>query len=240
MIPGARPDLILSSGFLAFGRHVGFLRGLEAAGVDFDAVVGTSSGSIVGALYVAGHSPRAIEAMLEEFRRPILKLRLHARPLHGVFSMRSLISFLRPRLPARIEDLPRPFAVGVMDADGRHRLLVDGPLPEAIAASSAVPRLFAPVRVGDAHYRDGGAVDRLGVAAWRKWRGPRDAIVHRVARTLGAVTVDELDDLVVVDSPPSGASLFSLGDVAAQIREGEARTKAALMEAFADRVRAIA
>ena len=119
MIPGARPDLILSSGFLAFGRHVGFLRGLEAAGIDFDAVVGTSSGSIVGALYVAGHSPRAIEAMLEEFRRPILKLRLHARPLHGVFSMGSLIAFLRPRLPARIEDLPRPFAVGVMDADGR-------------------------------------------------------------------------------------------------------------------------
>jgi NTE family protein len=228
VIEGARPDLILSSGFLAFGRHIGFFRGLEAMGVEHEAIVGTSSGSIVGALYAAGHRPREIERMVGEFRRPIWKLRPHVRPLVGVFSMSSLVAFLRPLLPPRIEDLSCPFAVGVMDAAGRHRLLVEGPLPEAIAASSAVPRLFSPVKIGSERFRDGGAVDRLGVAAWRLWRPDRSAIVHRVARTMGAEKSDDLDGLVVVDSAPSGASLFSLGDLATQIAESERRTRAVL------------
>jgi predicted acylesterase/phospholipase RssA len=240
VIEGERPDLVLSSGFLAFGRHIGFFRGLEAMGVEHDAIVGTSSGSIVGALRAAGHGTREIEALVEEFRRPILKLRPHVRPLVGVFSMRSLIGFLRPLLPPRIEDLSRPFAVGVMDARGRHRLLTRGPLPEVVAASSAVPRLFAPVNVDGEEFRDGGAVDRLGVAAWRSWRPGKTAIVHRVARTMGVDARDPLNDLVVVDSAPSGASLFSLGNLKAQIEESERRTRAALEAALAPRRRATA
>jgi predicted acylesterase/phospholipase RssA len=228
VIGGDRPDLVLSSGFLAFGRHIGFFRGLEAMGVEHDAIVGTSSGSIIGALHAAGHATTEIEAMVEEFRRPIWKLRPNARPLVGLFSMRSLVAFLRPLVPARIEDLSCPFAVGVMDASGAHRLLVEGPLPEAVAASSAVPRLFAPVEVSGEAFRDGGAVDRLGVAAWRRWRGDRAAIVHRVARTMGVDARDRLDDLLVVDSDPSGASLFSLGDMKAQIEDTERRTRALL------------
>jgi predicted acylesterase/phospholipase RssA len=240
VIGDERPDLVLSSGFLAFGRHIGFLRGLEAAGVVHDGIVGTSSGSIVGALYAAGHGTREIEALVETFRRPILKLRPHRRPLVGLFSMRSLVAFLRPLLPPRIEDLSRPFAVGVMDAGGAHRLLTRGPLPEIVAASSAVPRLFAPVKVDGEDFRDGGAVDRLGIAAWRRWRPHKTAIVHRVARTLGVDTAERLDDLVVIDSAPSGASLFSLGDLKAQIEESERRTRAALEAAAAPKRRASA
>ena len=47
-------DLVLSSGFLAFARHVGVLRAVERSGQDVTGVCRTSSGALVGALWAAG------------------------------------------------------------------------------------------------------------------------------------------------------------------------------------------
>jgi predicted acylesterase/phospholipase RssA len=38
-------DLILSSGFLAFARHVGVLKVIEEKGIVVDGICGTSSGA---------------------------------------------------------------------------------------------------------------------------------------------------------------------------------------------------
>jgi hypothetical protein len=48
----------------------------------------------------------------------------------------NVIERLRQVLPPRIEDLGRPFAVGVV-SQGEHLLIDEGPLPEAVAASCA-------------------------------------------------------------------------------------------------------
>jgi predicted acylesterase/phospholipase RssA len=47
--------------------------------------------------------------------------------------------------------LLQDFAVGVVCKDGRYRLIDSGPLPEAVAASAAIPFVFAPVHVPGAH-----------------------------------------------------------------------------------------
>lgn len=39
------------------------------------------------------------------------------------------------------------FAVGVVSADGRYRLIDSGPLPEAVAASAAIPYIFEPLQI---------------------------------------------------------------------------------------------
>ncbi len=39
------------------------------------------------------------------------------------------------------------FAVGVVDSEGQYRLIDSGPLPEAVAASAAIPFIFEPVDV---------------------------------------------------------------------------------------------
>jgi len=46
----ARVDVILSSGFLCFSRHAGFLDAFERSGLEASAYVGTSSGALAASM----------------------------------------------------------------------------------------------------------------------------------------------------------------------------------------------
>lgn len=220
-------DLILSSGFLAFARHAGVLAAIEARSLGIDAVVGTSSGAMVGALWAAGLPAEAIMRELAE-GRPIDRMRLSWTPWRGVFRLDRVIARLAQHLPRTFAELPRPLGVGVVDGQGVHRLITEGPLVEAVVASCAMPYVFERVRVGDAPHYDGGAADRLGLAAWRAWRGGegRTAIAHQVQRTRGIDVPADLTGVTLIQTPRSGASFWSLGDwqqamaEARQIAEG--------------------
>ncbi|MEQ1565354.1 MAG: hypothetical protein ABMA64_06930, partial [Myxococcota bacterium] len=109
-------------------------------------------------------------------------------------------------------DLSRPFGVGVV-VGGAHLLVTDGALPEAVAASCAIPWVFAPVLLDGVDASDGGAVDRTAIGPWRVHRGPRPTVVHRIERSHGAADPPPPPDVVVVRSERSGASLWSLGPV---------------------------
>ena len=223
-------DLLLSSGFLAFARHAGVLQAIEERGVGVEAVVGTSSGALVGALWAAGMPSRHIEAEIAA-KRPLSLMALHAAPWRGLFSLAPLIAWLRAKLPADFAGLPRPFAVGTTAPGGRATLVRDGPLPEAVAASCAMPWVFAAIPVAGEPHQDGGAVDRLMVGPWRDWRPGRSAVAHLVARTAGVDSDDPLDGVTVIRTARSGASFWSLGDVAAQAAEARAAALATLDEA---------
>ncbi len=217
-----KTDLILSSGFLAFARHVGVLRALEHRQIEVDGICGTSSGALVGSMWASGVDTNVLAERLSA-QTPISMMRLHWRPWTGLFEMRSVLAQLREWLPPRFEDLARPFGVGVVDAQGRACVLRSGPLPEAVAASCAIPMVFAPVAIGDATYSDGGVVDRTALHAWREIRGVSRILLHLVERTAGAEQgQDEMLDLVdVIRTRRSGASFWSLGDFAGQVREAE-------------------
>ena len=53
-------DLVLSSGFLAFANHSGFLKAVSEAEINVGGVMGTSAGALSGSLYSAGYSPRQV------------------------------------------------------------------------------------------------------------------------------------------------------------------------------------
>lgn len=211
-------DLLLSSGFLAFARHLGFLDALTAEGVDIEGLVGTSSGAMVGALWSAGHP---LDDIAEELSRtaPLWTLRPSWRPWRGAFSLETARARLSTFLPETFEALSRPFAVGVVGPDGAYRLVTEGDLPAAVIASCAMPYVFNPVRVNDEICHDGGAKDRLGVDAWRIWRPDRTALAHWVMRTAGQDVDTDLSGVTVVRTPRSGAKLWSLGDFAGQRKE---------------------
>ena len=159
-------------------------------------------------------------------------MRLHSAPWRGVFDLRSVISQLTEWLPPTFEALDHPFGVGVMNRDGESQLLCKGPLIAAVAASCAIPGVFAPVRVESSWFRDGGAVDRTGLCVWREWRGIRPTLLHLVDRTGGAPTVmsDIPDDVRVIRTRRSGAQFWSLGDFAGQVAEAEQSALDALRE----------
>jgi predicted acylesterase/phospholipase RssA len=220
-------DLVLSSGFLAFARHVGVLAAFEEYGLRPEAICGTSSGALVGALWAAGHPAEVIGRVLSE-QTPLSSLRVRATPWSGLFSLAPLIARLESLLPANIEALALPFAVGVMGPGRRHHLLTSGPLAHAVAASCAMPHVFAPVPIAGVPYQDGGAVDRLGLEAWRAWRSGRSATVHWVERTAGVEVGADLSGLRLIRTPRSGAKLWDLGDFWRQVDEARELARAAL------------
>uniref|UniRef100_A0A7S1SMC6 PNPLA domain-containing protein n=1 Tax=Tetraselmis chuii TaxID=63592 RepID=A0A7S1SMC6_9CHLO len=147
----------------------------------------------------------------------------------GLLSMQPAINRLKEVLPPTFEELPTEFACGVVCRDGSHRVINTGALPEAVAASAAIPILFAPVRIpgqDTGPFRDGGKVDRIGLKQWREFRrGRKDgslppALVHLIGRSSPFSGNDNVclieKDVTVVKSPKSGMSLLSLGDFNAQ------------------------
>ncbi|EFJ50631.1 hypothetical protein VOLCADRAFT_120607 [Volvox carteri f. nagariensis] len=228
-------DLVLSSGFLAFAGHAGFLQAVEELGLPVGGVMGTSAGALAGSLYCAGYSPRQVAKHLSE-HTPASLLRPSAAPWRGgALSLDGVISRLRDLLPPTFEELEREFAVGVVTADGRHLIIDSGSLPEAVAASAAIPFVFQPVDVPGhlslyGPFKDGGVVDRVGLRAWRERRRsqlratngstaprpPPPCLVHVIDRSSPFSGLDDTtamgeSHIVVVKSPRSGANFFDLG-----------------------------
>lgn len=221
-------DLVLSSGFLAFARQAGFLAAVEEAGLPVDGVCGTSSGALAGALWASGLPAAAVAEELSR-RQPWQLMGWNPAFWRGLFSMRAVIEILDDLLPETFAELPRPFAVGVRLPDGRHGLVTEGPLAPAVAASCAMPGVFAPVPLSVGPCQDGGAVDRVGLGPWRAWRGPaRPTLVHHVDRTAGAEVDLDPAGAVVVRTPRSGARFWDLGDFDGQLEEARQRTAEAL------------
>lgn len=219
-------DLLLSSGFLAFARHAGVLRAIEEIDAPIDAIVGTSSGALIGALWAAGQPATQIADWVGA-RRPLSFMALHLRPWDGVFHLEPLMAWLAERLPARFEDLSRPFAAGVIGPGRVPRLITSGPLVPAVAASCAIPYLFRPVEHDGVRCQDGGVADRLMLTPWRAWRGQRSALAHIIDRTAGVDAPADLSGVRVLRSPRSGATFWSLGDVPAAVEDARVRALAA-------------
>ena len=222
-------DLILSSGFLAFSRHLGVVEAIRARGVETQALVGTSSGALVGAFVQAG-LPLARVAEILAGEPPLRSLPLNRRPWLALFSTTRVAGILSRHLPRRFEDLPKPFAVGVCDRAGRHHLIRTGELVPALLASMAIPRIFPAVDIAGRSYCDGGVADRIGVHAWREWRPQQKAIVHIVARSRGREVPFDPKDTLVIRTPRTRAKFWSLGDFAGQLREARTLADRALLE----------
>lgn len=149
------------------------------------------TGSLAGSLYAAGYSTDKIAKELG-CKRPIQYVRPTLQFYKGAFSLKGMIKHLRTLLPADFADLKTPFAVGVFDSEtGTPKLITDGDLPAAVAASCAIPYIFRPVLAGvpTRLYADGGVKDRVFVRDWSVWAGaqegsPRHALVHLVDTSL--------------------------------------------------------
>jgi NTE family protein len=114
--------------------------------IPIDRVVGTSSGALAAALYANGMNAFDIATELSN-KKPIELLMPSIMLNRGVFSLSGLVTHLRTLLPKDFSQLEKPLAVGVFETEsGLFRLVEDGDLPSAVAASCAIPYIFQPVQ----------------------------------------------------------------------------------------------
>lgn len=192
--------LVLSGGAARGYAHVGVIKALEAHGLHPDLVVGSSAGSIVGALYASGLNGAQLEAAIAELgggEFSDIELRgLGILPgTLGVVRGERLHRFIDKHARRhRIEDFPIRFAVVATDlATGEARIFNAGDVGTAVRASSAVPGLVAPAEIGGRLYSDGQLSSPVPVDA---------------ARRLGARTVVAVD---VIYPPQEAAPRTAVG-----------------------------
>ena len=167
--------LVLSGGAARGYAHVGVIQVLEAHGLRPDIVVGTSAGSIVGALYASGLSAVELEEKIAELGSgQFSDLEVRGFGLLpgtlGLVRGDRLHRYIDDRVRRhRIEDFPIRFAAVATALDtGEPRIFNSGDVGLAVVASSAVPGVLSPVEIEGRLYTDGGLSSPLPIdAAWR-------------------------------------------------------------------------
>ncbi|WP_051179006.1 patatin-like phospholipase family protein [Nocardia concava] len=165
---------VLGGGGLLGGYQVGMLRALDEHGITPDLVIGTSVGSIQGAILATYRSRDAVDA-LTDFWHEALTRKVMGVPLRALLSnlvrlrpalatQDALRTVLERHVGARtlIEDLEIPFqCVAASVERSTARYFDHGPLIPALLSSSCIPGLWPPIAIGDEHYIDGGVVETV-------------------------------------------------------------------------------
>ncbi|HEY1092676.1 MAG TPA: patatin-like phospholipase family protein [Burkholderiaceae bacterium] len=179
-----RVGLALGGGAARGFAHIGVIQVLEEAGVKVDLVCGTSAGSLVAALYAAGRNGRELAAVAEGMDEGAITD--WTFPSRGLIKGEALARYVRANTGGKlIEQMVLPLGIVATDlGDGSPILFRTGDTGAAVRASSAVPAVFQPVRIGSRDYVDGGLVAPVPV---------------RFARAMGAEFVIAVD----ISSPPN-------------------------------------
>ena len=166
----ARIGLALGGGAARGFAHVGVIQVLEEAGLHPNYVVGTSAGSLVAALYASGKTSQELrrvaetmeEAEITDWMMPILN--------RGALRGEALARYVNSQVGGKsIEQMKIP--LGIVATDLRNGEVVTfrrGNTGSAVRASSAVPAVFQPVRIGEREYVDGGLVAPVPVKQARE------------------------------------------------------------------------
>ncbi len=177
--PGTRPKvgLALGGGGARGFAEIGVIRALEREKVPIDFVVGTSVGSLIGALYAdTGKSLDLEFSALLVTNEDLFDYKALAILSGGFVKGDRLEEFLVERLKNReIENMALPFAAVATDLRTGTTVVFDrGPIARAVHASAAIPGVFVPVTIEGRTLVDGGVTNPV----------PAD-----VARSLGAAVV---------------------------------------------------
>ena len=166
----ARIGLALGGGAARGFAHVGVIQVLEEAGLHPQLVTGTSAGSLVAALYASGknsHDLRRVaetmeEAEITDWMMPILN--------RGALRGEALARYVNTQVAGKsIEQMKIPLGIVATDLrTGEAVTFRRGNTGSAVRASSAVPAVFQPVRIGEREYVDGGLVSPVPVKQARE------------------------------------------------------------------------
>jgi NTE family protein len=211
-----RLGLALGGGASRGFAHIGVIQVLEEAGIKPDLVVGTSAGSLVAAIYASGKTGKEMEgialamdeASLTDWTIPFVS--------RGLLRGEALARYVSVQVAGRlIEDMNTPLGIVATNFQtGEAVLFRKGDAATAVRASSAIPAVFTPVKIGSVEYVDGGLVSPVPVLQ---------------ARSMGAQVVLAVD----ISSPPEGNATASTIDMVLQTTAimGKAINSYALREA---------
>lgn len=189
-----RLGLALGGGAARGFAHIGVIQVLEENGIKPDLVVGTSAGSLVASIYAIGKDGKALQKIAEDMdESTITDWTLPFFNRGGVLRGDAYAKYVGVQVDHKlIEQAVLPLGIVATDLKTGHGVLFRrGDITTAVRASSAVPGVFPPVKIGTAEYVDGGLVSPVPV---------------RFARQMGATVVIAVD----ISAAPEGEATDSV------------------------------
>ncbi|MFL6658209.1 MAG: patatin-like phospholipase family protein [Massilia sp.] len=195
-----RIGLALGGGAARGFAHIGVIKALEAQGIYPEIVVGTSAGSVVGALYAAGNDGFGLQKIAMEMDEATISD--WAIPLFGkssgVLKGEALQTYVNKAVKnVTMEKLKLRFGAVATDLNsGQPILFQRGNTGQAVRASSSVPSVFQPVKIGDHSYVDGGLVAPVPVRFVREMGADFIIAVNISTQTDAQAAVSSLEVLL--------------------------------------------
>jgi NTE family protein len=248
--PPIKIGLALGGGAARGFAHIGVIKALEAQGIVPHMVVGTSAGSVVGALYASGMSGFELQKLALQMEEDMVTD--WTLPNRGVLKGEALQDFINQKVKNQpLQKLPKPFGVVATDLQsGEMVFFRQGNTGIAVRASSAVPGVFQPVEISGRDYVDGGltspvparsaramgadfviAVDISTVSRREKPASTLDVLLQTFAIMGHTISRHELEDADIVIRPKTAAvSSTDFEDRHLAILEGEKAAAAVMAE----------
>ena len=192
LVPSPRVALVLGSGGPRGYAHIGVMKVLAEAGIDYDLVVGSSAGALVGAFWANGLDAEEIDK-ISGSGGPLTLFDISPFADRGWIRGQRLQDYVNTRLGSKsIEQMPRRLIVVATRRDDKAPVFFQsGNIGVAVRASSAVPRIISPVGINGTEFED--ANESLPVAV-------------RAARQAGAQFVIAIDVSARAGAAPRGTS----------------------------------
>ena len=170
--------LVLGGGAARGIAHIGALKVLKRHKIPINMVVGTSIGSIVGAVYALGVSLKNLEEVA--LKTGWQDLADFALSKTGFLEGKNLERVIREAIEEKgFSDLKMPLAIVTTDIEsGEEFVITSGDLAKSIRASCSIPGIFIPARIEGKMLVDGGL---------------RSTVPSEVAKRIGADFVIAID-----------------------------------------------
>ncbi len=180
-----RVALVLGGGGARGAAHLGVISVLEKAGVPIDLIVGTSIGSLVGALYADDPNSADVTRLLFNTKKNQLLNFSLFNMYRGPFSNIGIENYIFHDVRAKqFKDLKIKFIAVATDLNSGETVpLSSGPIDSAVAASMALPPFFPSLNLNGRTLIDGGMSDPVPVDIAKEFH-PKVIIAVSIAETV--------------------------------------------------------
>jgi NTE family protein len=200
VVPEPKIALVLGGGAARGFAHIGVIRVLEQERIPIDLVVGTSVGSLIGALYASDRDSFDLEwTAFQITQDDIFDFRLMNTVLGmGYAKGERYEAWLTAKIRQKnIEQLKVPFAAVATDLNWGYKVVLDhGSVAKAVHASSAIPGVFEPVSHLGKLLVDGGVVDNIPVDVARQ-KGADVVVAVDISEDVGNVDIKNVLDVLL-------------------------------------------
>ena len=190
--------LVLGGGAARGFAHVGVIRVLEQEKIPIHMIVGTSVGSLIGALYASDPNSFNLEWLSFSIEKDDIFDYSMIYSKMGPVQGERLEKFIQTKVRAKIlEQMKIPFYAVATDLnEGNTWVFEKGSVAKAVRASCSIPGIFQPLELGGKMYVDGGVTDNLPVDVARA-KGADIIIAVNISKNIRNPQVNTLIDVIM-------------------------------------------